>query len=319
MRRIAQSAIASHSAPFRTIASTVLRLRTSTKKLRPAVDDDDFVDVVDLSKSKKKGTDNALQSAPPLGVSRTPAVPEGQEFSRLGVPLAVPRNGESPPRESSRAITLREANQRLEEAQQKRGDNGRETRDLATEPLPFDDEEFAETILEMEVDGALDEAWQDTKKAHMEDVIEIVQVLRDLKVRDIAAIDVSQKTSNFDFIVNGTCEGARHIHLASWAVSEADATKRLTKVPRQKTDNLWEIVPVGRILVNLMQASYRDEVNIERKWAVTKSMDPTQFANAAVSEGRQVKSHGLWTLTLNLQDLEDFEVDYCKDILLAQR
>lgn len=184
--------------------------------------------------------------------------------------------------------------------------------------LPYDDEAFAETLLQMEVDGVIDEAWQDARKAHLEDVKEVMEVLRSLKVRDLCCIDVSGKTSNFDYMLFGTCEGPRHIHLAAWAAQEADSLRRVAKVPRRKTDELWEVVPIGRIVLNLMVESLRDELALERKWAVTKTMDPLEAANAPVSEGRNVRAHGLWTLTLNLQDLEDFEVDYCKDVLLHQ-
>lgn len=262
-----------------------------------------------------------------LGVIRDP-VELSTERSRLGLPIE--RDGAPAARDNSRAlITLDDINEKIarydaeSDASKRDGAAKSEFHQEAEaemkSTLPFDDEEFAETVLAMEVEGALDEAWQDSRKAHLEDVKEIVGILKEMRVRDIAAIDVSQKTSSFDYIVNGTCEGARHVHLAAWAVSEADKKRRIAKNPRQKSDHLWEVVPVGRIVVNLMQESYRTEVNLERKWAVTKSMDPLQFAQAPVSEGRHSRAHGLWTLTLNLQDLEDFEVDYCKDVLLAQR
>lgn len=184
--------------------------------------------------------------------------------------------------------------------------------------LPYDDQRFAEMVLEMEVNGVIDETWQDAKKAHVEDVKEIADILTALKVRDICCIDVSEKTSNFDYVMFGTCEGARHIHLAAWAAQDADKVHRISKVKRKQTDELWEVVPIGRIVLNLMVESFREEMTLERKWAVTRAMDPLAVANAPISEGRQVKAHGLWTLTLNLQDLEDFEVDYCKDILIRQ-
>lgn len=282
---------------------------------------DDFVvsPAVSLSSSGAELVvgDEALK---PLGVVRDPEEDEEQEFSRLGLPLTNPRKGAPSKREPSRALTLSEINSKLSEAEFAAGrKNTKGATDASSSPLPFDDEHFAEAILQMDVEGALDETWQDSRKAHIEDVKALVGVLRDMKVRDITAIDVSQKTSNFDYIVVGTCEGSRHIHLAAWAVQESDRVNRTCKISRQKTDHLWEVVPVGRIVVNLMQESYRNDVNLERKWAVTKSMDPLSFANSAVSEGRQSKSHGIWTLTVNLQDLEDFEVDYCKDILLSQR
>lgn len=185
--------------------------------------------------------------------------------------------------------------------------------------LPYDDAEFADAVLEMEVEGAIDETWQDHGKAYLEDVKEISKILKSMRVRDICAVDTSAKTSSFDYMMFGTCEGSRHIHLSAWAVQESDRVHRISKVKRRRTDETWDVVPVGRILVNLMTESVRSDLSLERKWVVTASMDPLQFANSPVSEGRQTKAHGLWTLTLNLQDLEDFEVDYCKDTLLRQR
>lgn len=269
----------------------------------------DFVDINDMLVL----TNESPAPLQPLGVVRKEEPPAGQELSRFNIPLAVPRRGVAPMRQDSRAISVDVGSTDVDES----ADEGATLMD-PEDVLPYDDERFAEKILEMEVDGALDELWQDARKAHIEDVKEISNVLRDLKVRDVCAIDVSQKTSSFDYMIVGTCEGPRHIHIAAWAVQEADKLKRVSKVQRKKTDLLWEVVPVGRIVVNLMQESYRKQVNIERKWVVTKSMDPLQAANAPISEGRQVKAHGLWTLTLNLQDLEDFEVDYCKDVLMSQ-
>lgn len=268
---------------------------------------------------------------PILGVSRDVGGHEGQKYSRLNIPLAETNAGEHNLRHNSRSVVSSDEESRVLENNNDSDGNedcsgGFEGKSLLDTNesdhhrpfLPYDDERFAEMLLEMEVEGAIDEAWQDTHKAHMEDVVEIVEVLHSLKVRDVCAIDVSEKTSNFDYMIFGTCEGPRHIHLAAWAVQEADSLKRICKIKRKQTDHTWEVVPVGRIIVNLMQEAVRDEMTLERKWAVTKSMDPLTVANAPISEGRQVKAHGLWTLTLNLQDLEDFEVDYCKDVLMRQ-
>lgn len=276
-------------------------------------EDDDFVATTTVAAPTSQSL--SLSSSTPLGVQRSAPVPDDQEHSRLGVPLQEPRRGKPAVRENSRSLMLSEA--KVMEAVHERKDS--QYNDAKESKLPYDDEDFAETILAMEVEGALDETWQDKKKAHLDDVKAIVKILTDMRVRDVCAIDVSQKTSSFDYLIVGTCEGSRHIHLAAWAVQEADQEQRISKIPRQQTDHLWEVVPVGRIVVNLMQESYRNEINVERKWAVTKSMDPLAAANAPVSEGRNSRSHGLWTLTLNLQDLEDFEVDYCKDILMSQR
>ncbi|KAG8344246.1 hypothetical protein TRVL_04921 [Trypanosoma vivax] len=253
-----------------------------------------------------------LEAVPALGVTRELAIPEGQALSRLNIPLKEPSTVTSNVRSNSRSVAAHANATDLQSFVTETADK------VDASPLPYDDERFAEMLLEMEVEGSIDEAWQDGPRAHMEDVVELVEVLRSLKVRDICAINVSEKTSSFDFMIFGTCEGPRHIHLAAWAVQEADSLKRVSKIRRKQVDHTWEVVPVGRTVVNLMQEALREELSLERKWAVTRSMDPLAAANAPVSEGRSVRAHGLWTLTLNLQDLEDFEVDYCKDVLIEQ-
>eukprot|EP00796_Vickermania_ingenoplastis_P005960 gene5960-4269_t len=237
-----------------------------------------------------------------LGVVRNTKA-AGQK-TRLGLPLTPPKASEQ---KMDRTLA------------QKEDMASNDVMLCADQDLPFDDETFAEKVLEMEVEGAIDESWQDQRRAYFDDVKEISRILHDLKVRDICCVDTSEKTSSFDYMMFGTCEGTRHIHLASWAVQEADRVHRISKVKRQKTDESWDVVPVGRILVNLMTQSCREDLSLERKWAVTSNMDPLKVANAPVSEGRYAGSHGLWSLTLNLQDLEDFEIDYCKDALLKQR
>jgi ribosomal silencing factor RsfS len=246
------------------------------------------------------------------------------EFTRLGLVAAEPRGGVAPVRDATRraddAPPTEDEIERLiaiQAEQAQWGEEGRATT-AGTLDLPYDDPGFADAILKMEVEGALDDLWQDAPRARIEDVEAIVNIMRELKVRDVVAINTSAKTSSFDYLVVGTCDSLRHISLVAWSVSEADRLQRPTKVKRRKSDDVWDVVTVGRIVVNLMVEGYRNEVNVERKWAVTKSMDPLDHANSPVSEGRLSRMHGLWTLTLNLQDLEDFEVDYCKDVLLRQ-
>lgn len=249
-------------------------------RMMHSISTDDFVDVSNSCSSCSSTSET-------LGVTRNPCTSFNQPpLSRLG----LPREKTVPELQSS------------------------------TPPIPlqFDDDEYAEKILEMEAEGAIEECWQDSRKAYFDDVKEIARILKTMKVRDICCVDTSAKTANFDYIMFGSCEGSRHIHLAAWAVQESDQVHRISKIKRRKTSETWEVVPVGRILVNLMTDELRVSLSLERKWAVTANMDPLQAANASVSEGRYAKAHGLWTLTLNLQDLEDFEVDYCKDTLLKQ-
>ena len=255
---------------------------------------DDFVD---------PGTGTAPTDAA-LGVTRKVEL-EGAYLTRLGEVVQVPAQVEENQAEDLFDELERDAAADVSAA-------------APQQPLGFDDDTLAQKVLEMEANGALDEAWQDRPQASPEDVAALCEMLRELKVSDVCAIRTAEKTSSFDFMIFGTCTGSRHIGIAAWAVSEADEQHRVAKPKRRKTDDEWEVVTCGRIVVNLMQQGYRDTANLERKWALTENTDPLAIARSAVSEGRNVKLHGLWTLTLNLQDLEDFEADYCKDALLRQ-
>lgn len=312
-----------------------------------APDADNFVDIDALMGFSVPGVSTAPAPSPGggdgvLGVVRVEVEEEGARYSRLQLPLdpAVLAAEAQQPRSNTRAGLA--PGEEAAFADAAGGEAAASDFPTASPPatagggdddhhhhdgdgrlpdparLPYDDERFAEMLLEMEVNGVIDETWQDARKARVEDVKEIAEILTSLKVRDLCCIDVSEKTSNFDYMMFGTCEGPRHIHLAAWAAQDADKVQRISKIKRKQTDELWEVVPIGRIVLNLMVESFREEMTLERKWAVTRSMDPLANANAPISEGRQVKAHGLWTLTLNLQDLEDFEVDYCKDILMRQ-
>jgi ribosomal silencing factor RsfS len=305
-------------------------------------DDSDFVDIFPSSKNPRPsassaqtpaaGSSSALManrdsvtalSDQPLGVTRETVFQGDYEYTRLQLPVETPRPPEGERRANSRGIVPAapdqpSVEQMMDFAAQQEAFKA-QAAPASSPKLPYDSEGMAEKILELEVEGALDEVWQDAKTAHIEDCREIVRILEQLRAKDICVIDTKSKNSAFDYYIGATCESGRHIALVAWAVQEADKVHCVSKVKRQKTDDEWEVVPIGRIVVNLMQEAFREKVNFERKWAVCSNMDPLNHARSPVSEGRMVRAHGLWTLTLNLQDLQDFEVDYCKDELLGQK
>ena len=195
------------------------------------------------------------------------------------------------------------------------------TDDLSSTPLvqlPFDDAKKAEDVLQMSIEGQIQENWQDKNPAREEDVGVIVECLKKHKAWDIAVINTKTKTHTFDYLIFASCHGTRHINLLSWAVQELDKLARVAKMKRKLQETEWEPIPIGRIVVNLMTEKYRKKANFERKWVLTSSMNPLDFCHHAVSEGRGISSHGIWSLTLNIQDLEDYENDYCREALLRQ-
>ena len=184
--------------------------------------------------------------------------------------------------------------------------------------LPFEDGRMAEGVLEMDVEGQIGACWQDTATAYGEDVEGLLKVLQETQAWDPVVVCTKDKTYAFDYIVFASCHGARHISLVSWGLQEANRFVGLARANKRLRDTEWEPIPVGRIVVNLMTEEFRKRAQFERKWILTSSCDPLDFCHNAVCEGRGIASHGLWSLTLNLQDLEDYEIDYCREALLRQ-
>eukprot|EP00759_Apiculatamorpha_spiralis_P030727 PhF_6_TR32351/c0_g1_i1/m.47973 len=282
------------------LSSSALR-STHTSSLASAADD--FVFPV-----KYENTNPLFDATVRREVMHT----EDTEFTIMGNVVKDPRHGAPHQRENTRLYSEKEQNENSDKTLKVDLSVG------TVGQLPYDDYKMAEAVLEMEVEGQIDETWQDTKTAHEEDVEHVVKVLNDSKAMDVVVVCTKDKTYAFDYVVFATCHGSRHINLTSWALQEANKYVCLGKVNKNLRETEWEPIPVGRIIVNLMTESYRERANLERKWVLTSSCDPLNFCHAAVSEGRGIASHGLWTLTLNIQDLEDFENDYCREALLRQ-
>eukprot|EP00760_Papus_ankaliazontas_P007540 PhM_4_TR13367/c3_g1_i3/m.64912 len=270
---------------------------------RAALDDSDFVF------AEKHENPNELFDRT---VQRETMYEQGvAEFSQLQNVVKEPRYGVPEPRSNSRKfdetkVTSGEKESRLAESSASIGE------------LPYDDDRMAEIVLEMEVEGQIDETWADAKTAYIDDVESVCKILKDNNVLDLVVICTKEKTYTFDYVVFGTCHGPRHMNIVGWAIQETDRYVNLAKTAKGVRDTEWEAIPCGRIIVNLMTDEYRKSVNFERKWALTSTCDPMAAAHSAVSDGRGINSHGLWTLTLNLQDLSDFENDYCREYLLQQ-
>ncbi|KNH06378.1 iojap family protein [Perkinsela sp. CCAP 1560/4] len=260
-----------------------------------AFSDDDFV---------YEGISTTQDALYDSTVSREPLISSTEAFGRLSTKL-----GENDDRPIVEPFDHR--------AQFRQAD----TQELSSVPsvsLPFDDAKKAEDVIEMGIEGQIAHNWQDTRTAHAEDIEPLVACLKRHKAWDIAVVDAKQKTYAFDYLIFASCRGTRHINLVSWAIQEIDRNVNISKIKRRLNETEWEPIPVGRIIVNLMTEKYRRKANFERKWALTSSMNPLDFCHHAVSEGRGISSHGLWSLTLNIQDLEDYENDYCRETLLRQ-
>jgi len=250
-----------------------------------------------------------------LTVRREPKVIPGTEFTPgLGTAVKVPRKGLPLKRENSRELETTTDGIPKEELSPPPSLEGLGTMG----ELPFDAARMADAVLEMEVEGQIDYNWQECGTAYQEDVEALMKVIVENEGKNIVVICTKDKTFAFDYVIFVTCNGSRHINVVSWALDEANKYLATRKTSKRLMDTEWEPIPVGRIVVNLMTEEFRKRANFERKWALAVSMDPLNFCNNAVSEGRGIGTHGLWTLTLNLQDLEDFETDYCRDALLRQ-
>ena len=95
--------------------------------------------------------------------------------------------------------------------------------------LPFDDARKAEDVLEMDIDGKIDETWQDSRAACIEDVDLLVECLKKNKAWDVTVVNAQNKKSVFDFLIFASCHGTRHINLVSWLCKSLIALQTLQR------------------------------------------------------------------------------------------
>lgn len=101
----------------------------------------------------------------------------------------------------------------------------------------------------------------------------VINALEDLKAKDVAVLDVRDRTSVTDFMIIASATSNRHVKsLAENVVTEAKANGiRSSSVEGGPTSD-WVLVDLGDVVVHVMMPATREFYDLERLWRETPSL-----------------------------------------------
>ena len=103
-------------------------------------------------------------------------------------------------------------------------------------------------------------------KAHNELIIEI---LNDVKAKDINVLDVRKLTSTVDYMVMASGTSSRHVKAISQVIVEE--SKKVKKRPigiEGEQGSEWVLIDFTDILVHIMLPRVREFYNLEKLWSL---------------------------------------------------
>ena len=95
----------------------------------------------------------------------------------------------------------------------------------------------------------------------------IVEQLEEIKARDIAVIEIAQKSTIADYMV--ICSGTSNRHVKSIAVLLIKELKRKQLPPigvEGEDASEWVLVDTGDVIVHVMLPTTRDYYQLEKLW-----------------------------------------------------
>ena len=112
----------------------------------------------------------------------------------------------------------------------------------------------------------------------------IVQALENLKAKDIAVVDVSDRTSVTDFMIIASGTSNRHVRsIAEQVVTESKAKGLRPPSVEGGENSDWVLVDMGDVVVHVMLPATREFYDIERFWRDA----PTPDTPAEEQPGRE--------------------------------
>lgn len=95
----------------------------------------------------------------------------------------------------------------------------------------------------------------------------IVESLENLKAKDIAVVDVSDRTSVTDFMIIASGTSNRHVRsIAEQVVTESKARGLRAPGVEGGVNSDWVLVDMGDVVVHVMLPATREFYDIERFW-----------------------------------------------------
>ena len=96
----------------------------------------------------------------------------------------------------------------------------------------------------------------------------VVEILEDMKARDVTVLDVSQLTDVTDFMVIASGTSVRHVK--SVAIRVRDEVREKTRVRpigvEGEDQGEWVLIDLGDVVVHIMRPETREYYDLERLW-----------------------------------------------------
>ena len=97
----------------------------------------------------------------------------------------------------------------------------------------------------------------------------VVQVLEEMKARDIIVIDVRGRTSITDIMVIASGTSDRHVKSLAEAVAfQAKVAGEVPLGTEGLAEGEWALVDLNGVVVHVMQPKVRDFYHLERLWSL---------------------------------------------------
>ncbi|MBK5929117.1 ribosome silencing factor [Halochromatium salexigens] len=115
---------------------------------------------------------------------------------------------------------------------------------------------------------------------HLKDLV--VEVLNDMKARDISVMDVRGKTSVTDYMI--VASGTSDRHVKAIAETVAYRAKEAGEAPLGSEgvqEGEWALVDLNGVVVHLMLPKVRDFYSLERLWSAPSLVTRSSAAASA--------------------------------------